>query len=409
MTKFLSSVATKSKLKNSVVSMYTKLKIGRTRSKAERHQLGGLLLLAGFCALLQPMVGVATAAGPDQTPLPYERMEFVLFVGGLCVMLEGLLAMMVGYLELVQDVGMRRLTQFAIVWAQTAWIPYITNMIAVVRQAKTGTFVIPTDGVRIPTNRTDELFMGALGVLGIVSYGFALIGSIAFYLFAILAHQSDKGHTRDAVYFRQRATIYSINFFIGGFAQVMLGIYLWLRFIDTGFIVKQDATVLVGPFLVTYPWMAIVVGGLQTLGSLLAFFRSRGHLIRDENDNRLQLLLTLAWLAQVVLQIMAQAIAVPTNAFVPTIPTMVTFTLSSSIILGYLDFRHRTESKEIEPIYYGVKPPKEEKKDEEEGKTDPEGDKHEGDEETREEGTKDDDEESGRKESAPDLSVSAFS
>jgi hypothetical protein len=79
---------------------------GNMRFKAERRQFAGLLMLTGFCAIIQPMANIAssvTASGPIYTDAG--EVAFWQFVGSCCLFAIGLSSVLVGYVELVHDRG----------------------------------------------------------------------------------------------------------------------------------------------------------------------------------------------------------------------------------------------------------------------------------------------------------------
>jgi hypothetical protein len=79
---------------------------GNYRYKAERRQYGGLLMVTGFCAIIQPLAGIASAVGPDG-PVAADASEVAFwgFVGACCLFSIGVSSMIVGFIEFIMDNG----------------------------------------------------------------------------------------------------------------------------------------------------------------------------------------------------------------------------------------------------------------------------------------------------------------
>jgi hypothetical protein len=86
--------------------------VGGQRFLADKRQFAGLLFGLGIASMFQPLANVATAIGPNGSTVTSGILFSTLF-GGLSVVFLGLVATIVGYLQLVHDWGNKYLTGFA--------------------------------------------------------------------------------------------------------------------------------------------------------------------------------------------------------------------------------------------------------------------------------------------------------
>lgn len=144
-------------------------------------------------------------------------------IAGLCVVVIGLSGMMVGYLSLVHDYGHKYLTGFLLIFVQTAFIPYVTDMTDIGMTANTGVGFIPTKPYHPSVSQVR--FVGAMGILGVFCYGACFLGSLAFMVFAIYAYQVGKPGDRGSSYFRGRLGFYCGLVALVGAVQLALGAF----------------------------------------------------------------------------------------------------------------------------------------------------------------------------------------
>jgi hypothetical protein len=92
---------------------------GNYRFVAERRQYGGLLMVTGFCAIIQPLAGIASAVGPDG-PVVSDASEaaFWSFLGACCLFAIGVSSMLVGFIEFIMDSGEITQTTLLIILTQ---------------------------------------------------------------------------------------------------------------------------------------------------------------------------------------------------------------------------------------------------------------------------------------------------
>jgi hypothetical protein len=200
---------------------------GTMRFISEKRQVGGLLLVTGFCALIQPLGGIVTAVGKDTTVA--SSLGVASLIGGLCLAKLGLLSVFAGYSQVVHDhvLGGKYLIGYLILWTQTAFIPYITGMVQTGRNAKDQVALIPED---LEPTASDYNWVGAMGICGILSYGFSFFGACAFMQFTLYAFYANKPHDRPGSYYCGRMSFYCLMHFIAGLSQLMLGSYIIKKF-----------------------------------------------------------------------------------------------------------------------------------------------------------------------------------
>lgn len=88
--------------------------------------------MAGLVGLINSNGGTVT------TGIPFSSL-----FGALCVLLIGITGTMTGYMCLVHDYGHQYLTGFLLVFIQTAFIGYMTDIVNIGKIAATGMGFIP--------------------------------------------------------------------------------------------------------------------------------------------------------------------------------------------------------------------------------------------------------------------------
>lgn len=219
------------------------LTMGQERLRSDRRQLGGMLLALGICITFQPLAGMESFIGHN-FELGGTRFSTIwVLCAGIVQIVFGTLAMVVGYLALVHDYGDRRLTGVLIAATLLAWIPFLTGIIQV-GVAASGPYVAETKmsgpggaafleeyvvNPFVPEdylpNKTDILFLGCMGILGLITYGIGFFGSLAFVEFALYSFDTGKPTRLDARYYRRRLLLYSFVILIAGMSQILFGAY----------------------------------------------------------------------------------------------------------------------------------------------------------------------------------------
>lgn len=103
-----------------------------------------------ICASFYPLAGLAGLLNSEGGTVT-EGIPFSALFGAICTLIIGLSGMVTGYLCLVHDYGHKYLTGFVIVFVQTAFIGYITDMVDIGKTAATGMGFIPPGTFTIET------------------------------------------------------------------------------------------------------------------------------------------------------------------------------------------------------------------------------------------------------------------
>ena len=323
-------------------------KIGNLQYESKLRQLSGLLLIAGFCAVIFPLNGVISAIGPNGTTVD-TGIPLSGFVAGLCTIKIGMFAIFIAYNITIHSWTSQWLVAYAIVWAQTAFIAYVTDMTAIGRGAKNGMLV---PAAYSPT-QTDHNVVGAMGILAVLTYGFTFIGSISFLLFAIYAFIVGKPEERNGLYYRGRFAFYGCMLWIAGLSQLILGSYVQSKF--------GDYDLKVGPigvavYVVTIPALNIIVGLVQMLNATWGLARSMFRVgYFGENDMSYQVSIFVGWFIQFLFQVMISPGIVPGGMFADAPAAIACISFGLNIMPAFLDFQARAKPDVFDPDFYGMK------------------------------------------------------
>jgi hypothetical protein len=334
---------------------------GNLLFKAERRQYAGLLIITGFCALIQPLANIASGVGADG-PIVTDasQVEFWQFVGSCCLFALGVSSMLVGYVEFIHDWGELTPLTLLIILTQSAFIPYVSDMVAVGKAAVKDPpqFFVVFDNGNDPAGRRnaaaldqDEVNMiGAVGVLGIFSYTFAFIGAIAFMQFALYAFRSGFPQDRNASYFQGRLGFYSLMLAIGGVCQILLGSFATELSISNGRI--EGGLIRVAMFVVHFPYVTIVVGIVQFLNGFWGFARSFGLFVGGPQDHTYQYSLAFQWVMVLTMQDLVQISLLPEGMLASAAPTLAALSFGINFMPAFLDYKMRNTPLEIHEYYY---------------------------------------------------------
>lgn len=88
------------------------------RFQSDKRQIGGLLMLLGSCAIIQPAANIVSGFGPEGANADSSEIGFWGLVGGLCLFINGAFAVVVGYLAAVHDWSNAHLTKLLMITIQ---------------------------------------------------------------------------------------------------------------------------------------------------------------------------------------------------------------------------------------------------------------------------------------------------
>jgi len=318
------------------------------RFQSDVRQIGGLLMLVSICCLVMPLANISKAFEPtgpvtrDPSTIPFWGM-----VAGICVFIFGTTGVLAGYMAAVHDYSHKYLNYFLMAIIQTAWIGYTTDMVAVGMAAgldASENKFIPLD--YNPTN-SDVRFVGAMGVIGIMVYGFSFVGSMAFLVWSLHSYTTNNFADRSGSYFRGRLTTYSMALTIAGLVQFLLGCVCKARFDVT----DKSQPVGVAFLMVTFPEISIAVGLLQLGNGLWGVARSFG-IGLGKNSVIFQISLAFQWITVLVLQNLVQVSRLPGDAGIPLTPFLAVFSLGLTFMPAYLDHKANTVPTTMPDNYY---------------------------------------------------------
>lgn len=308
-------------------------------------------MLLSFCLLIMPIANIASAFGPtganskDPSSIPFWGT-----VAGLCVFITGTMGVLVGYMATVHDWSHRYLTIPLMVAIQTAWVGYITDLVAVSKGSK---MPAETNGfipLAYDPEDIDVKFVGSMGIIGIMCYGFAFVGSMAFMVWSLHAYATGEPGSHGGNYYRGRMSLYSKILAVAGLVQFLLGVWCQARF-DMN--ILEDGPVTVAFFVITYPGISIYIGLFQIFNGIWGIARARGYLQVENVQNIYQLSLAFQWINVLVLQDLVQISYAPGGMLAPVAPTVAAFTLGLSLMPAYLDHKMVSLPEEFEEGYYG--------------------------------------------------------
>ncbi len=325
--------------------------IGLERFKADKRQIGGLLLLTAIVATVQPLASIASLIGPDGTTAS-EGIPASSLAAGIFQVFMGTVGVFVGYMSLVHDQGNKYLTGFLILITQLAFVPFLTDLTAVGRGARSD----PLDNGFIPLEynptKTDVRFVGAMGMLGILTYGTSFLGSLGFMEFALYSFQAGKPGARSASYYGGRFVFYTSLLALAGLSQLMLGIYI-LSNIGSGPL--PEGPVSVAMYFVNFPELSVFVGLYQLLTGLYGIFRSIS--IGSKTDHTFQVAIAVQWLLMLSIQIMTQISYAPGDTAAASASAIACLSLGLNLLPAFLEFKMRTIPEELATdavTYYGM-------------------------------------------------------
>jgi len=324
------------------------------RFQSDARQFGGLLMVMSFCCLVMPTVNIAGAFGPegaintDPSKAPFWGM-----IAGICVFIFGVVGVLAGYMAAIHDWSHRFVNVFLMVIIQTAWIGYITDMVAV----GMGSRAAPEDNGFIPVaynpTTTDVRFVGAMGVLAIMVYGFSFVGSMAFMVWSLHSYTTNNPADRCGSYFKGRMTTYSVVLAIAGLVQFLLGIWCANRFNVN---VAESGPVSAAFLVVSFPGIAIFVGALQLINGAWGVARSFGiGLMEGISIPVYQVSLAFQWIMVIVLQVLVQVGHLPGGDKAQLVPFLACFSLGLTLMPAYLDHKTNTLPHTLPDNYYGEK------------------------------------------------------
>ena len=365
--------------------------IGNQRYQSDKRQLGGLLLVLGICATFQPLdnictligngyngdiaVGIVDGASGSEVLISQNddnisnndltAIEKSQMAAGLIQIGFGCLGIVVGYLSLVHDYGSKKLSVALIILTQLAWMPYLVELCNIgltasspytestYREISNGQFITGQyiDNPWIPPNYLPDIrdvrYFGAMGILAVIAYGFAFIGSFAFMAFALYAFEEGRPQLRDARYYRGRLLVYTSVLTLAGVSQLLLGSYIIFEFGNGPLLPPMG----VAMYMIHYPEISIAIGTLQMCVGYFGMARYIGWAPNGPNDHQFQFLVLVQFVSMLVLQFLVQIGYSPNTASAPSIALL---SVGLNIMPAFLDYKMRVTPEYITDEHYGI-------------------------------------------------------
>jgi len=269
-------------------------------------------------------------------------------IGNWFIFIWGSIGVFTGYMACVHDWSHKFLNMFMMCAIQTSWVAYITGMVATGRLSK----LSAENNVFIPLayspTDADVNFMAAMGILGIMAYSFAFVGSSAFMVWCLHAYTTGVPETRSGNYYAGRMWVYSGVLFWAGFLQFLLGCYCQSRFdMDD----LKYGPVTAAFWVITYPGINIFIGLFQMFNGVWGMARIGGWF--DFNPNFFQFSMGIQWIFVLYLQIVT-SLAYNGPVFAMAAPTLAAYFLPLSLMPAYLDYKRTSLPATFSDDYYVV-------------------------------------------------------
>jgi len=319
---------------------------GEERFKSDKRQFAGLMFALAICVTYFPLANIATAIGPDGTT-PSSGLPLAGLISGCILVFVGSTGMLTGYLGMVHDYSNKYLTGALLGIIQLTWMPFLTDLADVGQTTASGEGFIPPE--YNPTER-DVKFVGSMGMIGILTYASAFVGSFAFMAFALFAFQMGKPTDRTASYYQSRISMYASGLSLAGLSQFLLGIYVASKF-GSGPLLPAIG---VAVYVVHYPEISIFVGLVQLLMGVWGLLRRFGILVQGKDNHSYQICAFFMWICMLSMQILTQVSFAPDGALAPAAPSYACLYLGISIMSPFLDYKMRNTPKELPVDYYGI-------------------------------------------------------
>lgn len=328
--------------------------IGKERMKSDMRQLGGLLLVLGLgaahSALALTAVLVEGMGG---------RSQFVGFrLPALCATIIqtalGMAAMGVGFATMIWTPVSARAHLVVKILVGIVNLGPISFFIAAVRMGQ-GAKEPPEESEFIPSSlspSSDDLsFVVTMGIMALVSVCGTLIGGLTVVGLNLCAYLGKQPVDKHRGYYILRYAYYCILVVLGGISQLLLGIYLGMRF-GWG---PYDNAVHVAVYTVFFPCVTVVVGVVQTLYGIYGWCRALGWVtIQGKGDSSFMVATLVTWIITMVLQILLQPSYATGSEFDAEGATYAAVYVGFFVMPAWLDYMVRHTPNRVDPAYFGL-------------------------------------------------------
>eukprot|EP00873_Tetraselmis_striata_P011147 jgi/Tetstr1/431411/TSEL_021101.t1 len=305
------------------------------RALLEHRQVACCCLLYGTLVAVSgcpPLV--AAASGPPDTV-----MEALNLAAAVTAVGYGLVGILAGAYGAFCDRASSALSIITIVAVASAWFVLSVGVAGLALQWN----LDPTDQsyfdgeslAGVALGRGDVLACRVVELAGGVAYLLAIAGALTFFALKARAFQRAGGVRYTGSFFRRRLGYYTCLTGVAGSAQLGLGIYLLVRFGGGPF----EQPVVVSPFVVFWPEMAITVGSAQL--ALGAYGMGRALVGAGGRSNHFAMLAVCTAIAGVCLQVCVQAGWAAGGRFAGEAASGACLVLGLLLMPAYLDAKAR--------------------------------------------------------------------
>jgi len=328
--------------------------LGLERRKSDMRQLGALLIILGmgssFSALALTAILVEGMAGAKQI---YD-FKLPALVATIIQTLIGMVAIVSGFVTLISTPFTSRAHFYAKILVCIVNLGPISFAITLIKLAM-GASEPPEDNPFIPPsmnpNQSDIRMVCAMGILALVSVCTTLIGGLTIVGLSLCAYLGGQQVDKHQGYYVIRYAFYNLMVFLGGFSQLLLGIFLSARF-GPG---PYDQAVHVTTYTVFFPYITAIVGTVQTFMGVYGWSRAVGWIkIQGESDSVFLYVTLITWIITMVLQIIVQPSFGTGDSFDAEGATYAAVYVGFFVMPAWLDHMVRYTPKRIDPSYFGL-------------------------------------------------------
>lgn len=370
------------------------------RRDGELRQLGACWVVLGLGAAYSTLSLISTLIQGQSGAAQIEGYRLSVLLGNFIQLAAGLLSMVAGMIILLlgaQVVKRRRNSRdnndperkpvngfHVFAWWTIAWINLgpITLIVSCLRLAQGAQAPVeynpflPMNSLGLTVTKTDVRVAAAMGMLALISVCATLIGGLTVVGLHVAAHLGGQPHSRHCMYHVLRLHYYSVVVVLGGFSQLLFGLYLWGRFGPGPY---KPEPVHVAVYTISFAPVAAIVGALQVWMGVYGWRRARlynkkafalldGRKSNQHEENCIDpydysylKCIGIVWLLTMALQCLIQPAYA--DGWTAEGATVASVYLGFFVMPALLDQWIRTTPVSPRPVYYGLKRDEEYKED----------------------------------------------
>lgn len=312
--------------------------LGMERRKSALRTLGSLLLILGsgaaHSALALTAVVIEGMGGRDQV----EGFNLPILVGSILQCSCGMASMVIGLCTTLCPSLSKKSHLFAKLLLLLGNLAPITIIFSIIR-VMMGARQDPSAGSFIPAamdpTRNDVYFIAFCGIIALIAVCVTLLGGINLLSSNLCAFIGDQCMTRNRLFYMLRYAYFCFLVTLGGWSQLLLGVYCWTRFGSGPYADAVHVTV----YTIFLPQLTCIVGLVQTVVGFFGLLRVVGwSRIGGAEDHRFEFASLVSWLLTMLFQIVVQPSYARGNAYDAEGATFASVYLGFFIIRVWLDY-----------------------------------------------------------------------